>query len=55
MIRVHFIEFELEGHGLETTPSCQHYVPSSWHSYWNYPWWGNLEWKVEMPWLFIEG
>jgi hypothetical protein len=29
MIRVHFVEFELERHGLETPPSCQHCAPSS--------------------------
>ncbi len=29
MIRVHFVEFELELHGLEAPPSCQHCVPSS--------------------------
>jgi hypothetical protein len=55
MIRVHFVKFELEGHGLEAAPFCQHYAPSSWHSYWNYPWWGKPEWKVEMPWFFIKG
>jgi hypothetical protein len=46
MIRVHFVEFELERHGLEALPSCQH---------WNYPWWGKLMWKVEVPWLLVEG
>jgi len=29
MIQVHFVKFELEWHGLEAPPSCQHCVPSS--------------------------
>jgi hypothetical protein len=55
MIRVHFLEFELEWHGLDAPPSCQHCAPFSKHSYWNYLWWGKLEWKVEVPWLLVEG
>jgi hypothetical protein len=27
MIRVHFVDFELELHGLEAPPSCQHCAP----------------------------
>jgi hypothetical protein len=55
MIRVHFVKFELERHGLEAPPSCQHYAPFSQHSYWNYPWWGKPEWKAEVLWLLVEG
>ncbi len=55
MIQVHFAEFELEWHGLETPPSYQHCAPSSQHSYWNCPWWGKFEWKVEVLWLLVEG
>ncbi len=55
IIRVHFAKFELEWHGLEAPPSYQHCVPSSQHSYYNYPWWGKPEWKVEVPWLLVEG
>ncbi len=55
MILVHFAEFELERHGLEAPPSYQHCAPSSQHSYWNYLWWGKLEWKAKVPWLLVEG
>jgi hypothetical protein len=55
MIRVHSAYFELEKHGLETPPFCQHCVPSSQHSYWNYPWWGKPELKAKVPWLLVEG
>ncbi len=55
MIRVHFAEFELEWHRLEALLSCQHCAPSFQHSYWNYPWWGKPKWKVEVPWLLVEG
>jgi hypothetical protein len=49
MIQVDFVEFEFEQHGLEAPPSCQHYAPSSWHSYYNYSWWGKPKWKVKVP------
>ncbi len=55
MIRVHFVEFELELHGLEAPPSCQHCAPFSYHSRWNYPWWAKPEWKAKVPWLLVEG
>jgi len=55
MIRVHFVKFELELHGLEAPPSYQHFAPSSKHSCWNYPWWAKPEWKAEVPWLLVEG
>jgi hypothetical protein len=31
MIQVHFVKFELEWHGLEALPSCQHFAPFSQH------------------------
>ncbi len=55
MIRVHFVEFELELRGLEAPPSRQHCAPSSYHYYQNYPWWGKPKWKAEVPWFFIQG
>jgi hypothetical protein len=55
MIRVHSTKFEFERHGLEAPPSCQHYVPSSYHSYWNYLWRGKLELKVDVLWILVEG
>ncbi len=55
MIRVHFVKFEFERHGLEAPPFCQHCIPSFQHSYQNYPWWGKLEWKVKVPWLLVGG
>jgi hypothetical protein len=55
MIRIQFAKFELERHGLEAPPSCQHCALSSQHSYLNYPWWGTPEWKVEVFWLLVEG
>jgi hypothetical protein len=55
MIRIHFVKFELERHGLETPPSCQHCVPSSKHSYYNYPWWGKHEQRVKVAWFLVEG
>jgi hypothetical protein len=55
VILVHFVESELELHGLEAPPSCQHCAPSSWHSCWKYPWWAKPEWKAEVPWLLVEG
>jgi hypothetical protein len=55
MIRIHFVEFEFEWHGLKAPPFCQHCVPSFEHSYLNYPWWGKPKWKVEVPWLLVEG
>jgi hypothetical protein len=55
MIRVHFVEFELEWHGVEAPPSCQHCAPFSLHSYWNYLWWVKPGWKAKVPWLLVEG
>jgi hypothetical protein len=55
VILVDFVKFELELHGLEAPPSCQHCAPSSWHSCWKYPWWAKPEWKAEVPWLLVEG
>jgi hypothetical protein len=55
MIRIHFVEFELELHGLEAPPFCQHYALSSYHSYWNYLWWAKPKWKAKVPWLLVEG
>jgi hypothetical protein len=33
----------------------QHYAPSSYHSYWNYPWWEKPKWKTKVLWLLVKG
>jgi hypothetical protein len=53
MIRIHFTEFDFEWHGLEAPLSCQLCAPS-YYSYCNYPWWGKLECKGEVPWLLVK-